>query len=143
MMKSRRRITSVYVLGVLGTLGLLAVAGCGPSATSEAIASFDPAEVQYLRDNAEENDAQIDDELLLSTLKFREGCRIIGRSLAGLSAGASADAVAEGLGAVVDLARSDNQDELADSYVEMIDALRLGDSSGLLAFHTATCGDVS
>ena len=140
MMKSRRRIAPVCILGVLS---LFAVAGCGPSATSQAIASFDPDEVQYLRDSAEENDAQIDDELLLSTLKFREGCRIIDRSLADLSAGASADAVADDLGAVVDLERSDNQDELADSYGEMIDELRLGDSSRLLAFHTTNCSDVS
>ena len=140
MMTSRTRILSVCAFSVLG---LLTAAGCGASATSQAIASFDPVEVQFLRDNAKANDAEIDDELLLSTLKLRESCRIIGRGLADLAADASADTVAEGLGAVVELARGDNQDELAAAYTGMIDELRLGDSSPLLAFHQTNCADVS
>lgn len=139
MMNIRMRIASVCALGALS---LIAVAGCGASETSEAIASFDPQEVQYLRDNAKENEVEIDDELLLSTLKIREECRIIGAGLADLSTGVDADSVADGLGAAVELALSDNQDELAGAYTEMIDEARLGDSSRLVEFHQMTCSDV-
>lgn len=138
-MSSRSRRTAGWTL-----VGLLfvSVAACAPDATSQAIASFDPEEVQMLRDNAKNEGFEVDDSLLLSTLRFREECRVIGSGLADLASGGDASQVADDLGKATQLAREDGQNEMADSYVAMIDEARLGDSSRLQEFHASSCADV-
>lgn len=98
-------------------LGL--VSGCAGT-TSErdvraALAAYDPDEVQMLRDNAKDNGFEVDDALLLSTLRFREGCRLIATGLADLAAGVASDQVADDLGALTQIARDDGQSDLADA----------------------------
>lgn len=138
-MRSRSRGVARWTLvGVL----FVSVAGCAPDATSQAIASFDPEEVQMLRDNAKDEGIDVDNALLLSTLRFREECRVIGSGLADLASGVDASQVADDLGRVTQIARDDGQDEMADTYVAMIDEVRLGDSSRLQEFHAGSCADV-
>lgn len=121
----------------------LATTGCGSDATAQAIASFDPAEVQMLRDQAEDQGMEVDDELLLSTLQFREDCRTIADGLGRLAAGDSAEEVADDLVGLVDSTVEQGQADMADYYRQVVDEVRLGDSSNLQEFHENSCADVT
>lgn len=137
-MKSRCRLTVGAAL-----LGLVVgLTGCAPNQTEREIAKFDPAEVQMLRENAQSEGLDVDDVLLLSTLRFREVCRDVAGGLADLASGSDANTVADSLGEITEIARADGQPDMVDAYTAMIDELRLGDSSQLQNFHLGNCSDV-
>ncbi|XBH21723.1 hypothetical protein V5R04_00400 [Jonesiaceae bacterium BS-20] len=125
-------------LTAVAFIAALLLSGCF-SATSKEIAKFDPEEVQMLRDEAESLGVDVDDEVLLGTLNFRESCREMKKALKDLAKGEDAAGIADGLVTITDGAEKEGQLEMKGTYQEMIDLVRLGDSTGMQTFVENSC----
>lgn len=125
-------------LTAVAFIAALLLSGCF-SATSKEIAKFDPEEVQMLRAEAESLGVDVDDEVLLGTLNFRESCREMKKALKDLAKGEDAAGIADGLVTNTDRAEKEGQLEMKGTYQEMIDLVRLGDSTGMQTFVENNC----
>ncbi|MDR0626099.1 MAG: hypothetical protein LBG11_02370 [Bifidobacteriaceae bacterium] len=128
-----RWVSAVVVASVLAWLG-----GCAEDPVAAEIAEYDPDEVAALREQADQVGG-VDDSFLLSTLRFREQCRVIKAGLAEYAASGNEDAAADSVQPIVDMANESGQAETGVYYQEMIDALRLGDVSALKDWDTNNC----
>jgi hypothetical protein len=136
---SARRIAIASVFGV--SLLLTACSGGGES-DADAIQKYDPAEVQMLRDQAEQSNLELSDSLLLATLRSREDCRVMKTSIADLAAGKEDTESLTKLEALPQTTRDRGQNDQADYFQGMVDKVALGDPSTLQGYVDANCADV-
>ena len=134
-MKIQRALAVVFVV-------LFVATGCGSSEAEEALAQYDPAEVQMLRDQAKESDTDVTDSLLLSTLQARDDCRTIAAALQAMTAGQTAGDAMDKLADLPETNRKRGQNDQADYFQTVVDKALLGDPSVAKDYHDKNCADV-
>lgn len=135
---SVRRISTACIMG----LGLILTACSGGESDADAIAKYDPAEVQMLRDQAEQSDLELTDSLLLATLEARDDCRVMKASITDLAAGKDDTESLNRLRELPESTRERGQNDQADYFQGMVDKVNLGDPSTLQGYVDANCADV-
>lgn len=135
----KKKIGFILILPIVAAL----FAGCGNDQTASEIAKFDQEEVAMLRQQIKDNNIDVGDEHILSTLRTRQQCRDIQTGWLQFAAGDDVETVADELAVVVESAEIDNQPDMKQSYQEMIDLVRLGDSTRLQQMAEVMCEGVS
>lgn len=135
--------TRTRLLQGISALGLvLALSACGGSPAADAIAEYDPAEVEMLRKQGEKSGLQVTDDLLLATLQTRGDCRVIKAALDSMAKGeTSGPAIAE-FQQLPRVNKKRGQQEQAEYFQIMVDKAKLGDSREAQEYHSANCASV-
>jgi hypothetical protein len=134
-MKMLRGLVAAVLVLLMGTAG-------GRSGTGEALAKYNPAEVQMLRDQAKASGIALTDSLLLSTLQARDDCRTISAALRAIAAGQSTGDAMKKLAHLPEANRKRGQNEQAAYFQTAVDKALLGDPSVVTDYHDQNCADV-
>ena len=108
-----------------------------------ALQSYDPVEVQLIRDQIDGAGIEADDALLLSTLQARDDCRVIKAALDALARGDTDGLAVQALYELSERNLLRNQPYQADFFQTVVDHFALGDTTPARRYHEANCGDVT
>ena len=140
-MKNTTFISLTWSLGILGIAAALSSFGFG-GIRADALAEFDPAEVEYLRQDAIANGVELGEGALLGALQFGRDCRVFFDALDRSEAGE--DFLTNGVSALADRAIAEGRFEAASRYHQIVQQAALGDLSEAKSWATGLggCGSV-
>src|SRR5680860_729327 len=129
---------SVYLVAWLLVL-VLGLGSCGGSALDK----YDPAEVEYLRSQAEAAGVVIDEAILVETLEFRSDCRTMKAYVNALGSGpiTSDDPLATAVGEIPSRFENRGMVDMADYMNTIVGAAEAGDPQQIAQFVTLNCQD--
>ncbi|MGW0030183.1 hypothetical protein ACWDXD_10165 [Streptomyces sp. NPDC003314] len=140
-----RSTTARRGFGALGAaLALsLVLTACGSgSDAADAVAAYDPAEVEMLRKQGERSGFEVTDELLLETLRTRDDCRTIKAVVDAVAKGEKSGPAFEKFAALPKTNEDRGQAEQADYFRTLADKVELGDVQEARDYHVANCAGV-
>lgn len=130
------------ISGVLVALALTMVLSACASAEAKEIAKFDPAEVEWVENDARQNGVEPTDEYVLSTLHFRANCVSIKTVLEGIAAGGEPQSYVSDLEELIAQAESSPDSAgQASAYTVYQDELRQGKFDNLAEFYGNSCSN--
>lgn len=129
------------ILRAGGLVGLLAIAlsGCGFGGSNGVdLSVYDQAEVDYLRSQIPE-DANVSDEVMVSTLEFRENCRRLQAYVNMRTRGEEDPEIIERFTEVPQRVSDGGQVYMVDVMTDLVVSAEVGDLAAVVDFLSSNC----
>lgn len=132
-------ISRPYSYTLVALAVTLTLSACA-NAEAKEIAKFDPAEIEWVENDARENGVDPTDEYVLSTLQFRASCSSINSILEGISAGEEPQSFVPDFDDIIAQANSSPDTAgQASAFTVYQDELRQGSFDNLAEFYGNSC----